>query len=177
MDTISHELLLSPPDPVKKKYRILIDDIDREITRITTPPLGLNITCKPGCFDCCIHFSVFAVEAALLLDQLKEEKVVLTENHDFCLLLKNKRCSLYDVRPIICRTQGVPLGYIDELTGSVEISACHHNFSEEYQFIQEEVLFMDSYNRRLFELNRDYCTYCGLEPYTRIPLSSFVSDE
>lgn len=163
-----------PGDTIRQEYLNLVRDIDIEINRLSISGLQEVIQCKPGCYDCCINFSVFAVEAALIAEQLEDHKVQIETGADFCGLLKGTHCSVYPYRPIICRTQGLPLGYIDEESGMVEISACNLNFAEDYQFKEDEVLFMDDFNACLLEINRKYCKSIAVEPLLRIALKELV---
>lgn len=168
--------LVPPENRVRQGYLQLVAEIDREIKRITQSYPTDFLQCKPGCYECCINFSVFPLEAALINEKLKVESVDVESKEDFCRLLKNRQCRVYEVRPIICRTQGIPLGYIDEESGIVEISACHLNYSEEYQFKNDEILFMDQFNNTLSELNHQYCRKLNHDPFKRIPLSALIEN-
>lgn len=109
-------------------------------------PQGMQ--CKNGCSQCCyVSLSVFNVEAQLIKDwftALKEsEKEVLREKwltpaqvkenffgepKESCPFLVNESCSIYEVRPIICRTQGLPLKFV--LEEEVAVDACPLNFED-----------------------------------------------
>ena len=167
--------LIPPSAIIRQKYLQLVAEIDSEIRRISSSYDSTFLQCKPGCYECCINFSVFSLEASLIIEQIKIESAIVESKDDLCRLLKNERCTIYKVRPIICRTQGIPLGYVDEDSGMVEISACHLNFADDYQFKEDEILFMDRFNSRLSELNHAYCNDFNLDPLTRIPLSSLIS--
>lgn len=167
---------LTPPEAfIRQKYLQLVGEIDSEIRRISSSYDPTFLQCKPGCYECCINFSVFSLEASLISEQIILVSTIVESREDLCRLLKNNRCTVYEVRPIICRTQGIPLGYIDEDSGMVEVSACHHNYAVDYQFKEDEILFMDRFNNRLTELNNAYCKSVNVDPYTRIPLSSLIS--
>lgn len=124
---------------------------------------------------CCMKFSVLPVEAALINETTRKVKLKQAGDDTNCVLLLKDRCSIYDIRPIICRTQGLPIAYIDEDAGSIEVSACQLNFVNDYQFSQEDLLFMDQFNQRLAELNLQYCNVAGLDPQKRIALADLVS--
>ncbi len=167
-------VLVPPEAAVQQKYLQLVAEIDKEIKRISSSYDAGFLQCRPGCYECCINFSVFPLEAALLHQQLEVESTSVKSKEEFCSLLKDERCSIYDVRPIICRTQGIPLGYVDVESGMVEVSACNLNFVEDYRFKDDEILYMDQFNSRLSELNHQYCRSMDLDPYKRIPLSSLI---
>jgi Fe-S-cluster containining protein len=94
----------------------------------------------------------------------------LAEGDDRCPLLMDALCSVYGARPVICRTQGLPLAYVDAERETIEVSACPLNFPDEYAFTQENLLFLDGFNLRLSELNVTWCREKGLDPERRLPL-------
>lgn len=160
-----------------RDYQQLLANLDAEIARIGelhTPALS----CGPGCASCCQSFSVLPLEAACLRETLvalppaSQARLArnLAAGDKRCPLLINELCSIYAARPVICRTQGLPLAYVDEEREAIEVSACPLNFPAEYPFAPESLLFMDKFNERLFELNRTWCRKHGLAPDRRIPL-------
>ena len=128
--------------------------------------------CRPGCSACCIEFAVLPLEAALLQAVLREKMrpAARSLQGNCCLLLANGHCSVYERRPILCRTQGLALAYIDA-DQNIEVSACPINFPEEFSFEQDDLLFMDGFNDRLAVLNLQYCRQAGLQPDCRISLA------
>ncbi len=79
-----------------------------------------EMKCKEGCSKCCYtDISVFEVEAKRieewLQSQSEEKQVELKElwkspvEKGACSFLYNDSCSIYEARPVICRTQGAPL--------------------------------------------------------------------
>ena len=76
--------------------------------------------CKRGCSDCCQDdLTVFSIEAQRIEDFLSES----AHRQDFtihpagsCAFLHptHKTCQVYEVRPYVCRTQGLPLRFIEE---------------------------------------------------------------
>lgn len=79
-----------------------------------------QMKCTEGCSKCCYtDISVFEVEAenikewfSNLSDDRKSEIKNLWQTpveSGACSFLVNDRCSIYEVRPVICRTQGAPL--------------------------------------------------------------------
>jgi Fe-S-cluster containining protein len=76
-----------------------------------------RMVCRRGCFACCVDdLSVFEVEA----DRIRAAAPrLLAEGtpHPIgaCAFLGSEgECRVYDVRPYVCRTQGLPLRWIDE---------------------------------------------------------------
>lgn len=95
-----------------------------------------DMLCKEGCDKCCYtSFSIHQWEADLIIEWFSSlsssDRLDLKQKwslplisgtdpsgstRDACPFLIEKRCSIYPVRPIICRTQGLPLlieGHVD----------------------------------------------------------------
>jgi Fe-S-cluster containining protein len=158
-------------------YHQLIAALDAEIARIGKLHAEV-LSCGPGCSSCCLAFSVLPIEAACVrkaiasLDTASRERIGrnLAEGDACCPLLIDDLCSIYAARPVICRTQGLPLAYVDEEREAIEVSACGLNFPEDHGFVPEELLFMDQFNLRLAELNQAWCCKRNLDPTKRLPL-------
>lgn len=78
---------------------------------------GERVTCRAGCSGCCSDgLTVFAVEAELIARR-HPELLATAEPHaeGACAFLDAAgRCRVYASRPYVCRTQGLPLRWIDE---------------------------------------------------------------
>lgn len=167
-------------DSEKKNYHCLIVRLEKEILRLAARH-GTVIQCRPGCSGCCTGFSVFPLEAALLQEAISAMsegvKGVTLRGRDSkkanvaCPFLANDLCVVYEARPVICRSHGLPLAYIDEEQGIIEVSACPINFGQEATFTEDDLLFLDQCNAELAELNAAYCRARGLSPHIRIPIS------
>jgi len=163
--------------PCTQDYHQLLAALDAEISRLWEIHAA-TLSCGPGCASCCLSFSVLPLEAAILREALASlppaGKTRLEHNlatgDERCPLLIDELCSIYATRPVICRTQGLPLAYVDEEREAIEVSACPLNFPADYAFAPENLLFMDGFNARLSELNRAWCSKHGLAPDRRIPL-------
>ncbi len=109
-----------------------VDQICREIETAFAP----SIACHAGCNGCCRHISLFPVEAAALTaavgslppDQASHvrARALGTSPDGPCPLLENGRCLLYEARPIICRTHGLPVLTLRE--GKKTVDFCPKNF-------------------------------------------------
>jgi Fe-S-cluster containining protein len=168
------EMLLNPNPAILEEYRELITDIESMMKAITAEHFSTVLQCRPGCSECCMQFSVLPLEAAILATELNLKGATRSGKSEKCLLLHDDLCTVYDLRPIICRTQGLALAYIDEEAGAIEVSACPLNFPDDYPFNHDNVLYMDQFNQRLAELNLRYCHEAGLNPETRIALADLV---
>lgn len=144
------------------KYKIMLNEIQKQTTNLEKMH-NKHLKCRIGCALCCIDFSVFPIEFYFILNELKKnnfepESDVNTEN-EICVFLKNSSCTIYQHRPIMCRTHGLPLLYSND-NGEFELSACELNFTEfDFDdFTDENTLPQDKYNSKLFLLNREFIT-------------------
>jgi Fe-S-cluster containining protein len=142
------------------KYKILLNEIQRQTT-ILENMHGKHMKCRNGCDLCCIDFNILPVEFYFILNELKKrdfkpESEMNTEN-EICVFLRNNSCTIYEQRPIMCRTHGLPLLYAND-DGEWELSACELNFTEfDFdEFTDENTLPQDKYNSKLFLLNREF---------------------
>ncbi len=114
-----------------------------------------HMSCRLGCSKCCyVELSIFQSEAYIILEwvnflsseekqnflnelnvpELQEQKNTLGKLNKPCAFLRNGKCTIYEVRPTICRTQGLPLQYkISDEKNQVQLAVdvCPLNFTEE----------------------------------------------
>lgn len=93
----------------------LQDEVSAAADRIAAGH-GERLQCARGCAGCCVDdLSVFAVEAQRIR---AEGEAVLREAPGpigACAFLDSAgACRIYVARPYVCRTQGLPLRWIDE---------------------------------------------------------------
>lgn len=170
--------IVPPSKNLRESYRKLVADIDAMVGKFTANRFQAILQCRPGCADCCMQFSVLPLEAAFIIEVLHAQTLNMPMRYagdKKCLLLLDNLCQVYDARPVICRTQGLALGYIDEDAGTIEVSACPLNFPEDYPLSHDDLLYMDQFNSRLAELNLQYCQDTGLDPEKRIPLGAVAA--
>jgi uncharacterized protein len=97
-------------------------DIDRVVHRLSVLH-GARLHCDKGCASCCADdLSVFAVEAELIESMhstlLKSE---LAGPIGGCAFLNSDlACRIYAERPFVCRSQGVPMRWVEEAPDDVE---------------------------------------------------------
>jgi hypothetical protein len=76
-----------------------------------------RLRCKRGCSGCCVDgLTVFEVEAALI-ESRHGALLAEAEPHPpgACAFLdEDGACRIYDERPYVCRTQGLPLRWLEE---------------------------------------------------------------
>ncbi len=124
-----------------------------------------KMVCKAGCSKCCyVDLSVFTVEANLIRDwfqsltsdrqnelrtlwrtELKDGENANGKKEKSCAFLKDEMCTIYEARPLICRTQGAPL-FFQELNS---FDVCPLNFSQSEIPPREDWLNVDRLNTLL----------------------------
>jgi uncharacterized protein len=112
---------------------------------------GDFIACRKGCSQCCILESIFPVEAYIISTSLKQadcrKLFTFPETQDKCVFLDMGLCSIYSMRPVICRTHGYPV-LID---GKADF--CPENFKDLASIDSEYILDLENINRVLASVN------------------------
>lgn len=118
-----------------KNYRDLVARVDALCGRIETE-FGSHLACRKGCDACCRHLSLFRVEGVALAEALGNcsagqaarirQRARQSTIDGPCPLLHGGVCLLYEARPIICRTHGLPL--LVRLNGKPKVDYCPENF-------------------------------------------------
>ncbi len=142
---------------VLKEYFFFRNELEAHCAELYT--LHDNyLNCKKGCDMCCENFGILPVEYEAIKQQVAEKLKLgqKTANPTDCPFLVNHSCIIYDGRPVICRTQGLPLLFMGE--DEWELSACELNFTrfDFENFDQENTFPMDRYNSRLFMINKRF---------------------
>ncbi|HKI88572.1 MAG TPA: YkgJ family cysteine cluster protein [Draconibacterium sp.] len=122
-----------------------------------------HLSCKSGCDLCCMDYNIFPVEFYSILDELQNRKFnpkplrKKEEESSSCVFLNNHKCTIYQSRPVICRTQGLPLLYTND-DDEWELSTCELNFInfDFGRFSEKNTFAQDKYNSKLFVLNRKF---------------------
>ena len=143
-----------------ENYLALKSRVD-ELCSSTARRFDAQISCRPGCDSCCRHLSVFAVEAAALHEAMRavaEADAALIRQAAAhatlqapCPLLRNGLCLLYQARPIICRTHGLPL--LISRDGESGVDFCPQNFRELSSIPGDAVIDLDRLNATLAAIN------------------------
>jgi uncharacterized protein len=135
-----------------------------------------SLSCRKGCDACCRHFSIFWVEAVSLAKYVANlprkqaaflrAKAQNLSGQDVCPLLENGVCTIYETRPIICRTHGLPI-----LTrGNTKhiIDFCPRNFTQVETIPGHLVIDLDQLTTTLVAINALFvsCYFNGDPPPT-----------
>jgi uncharacterized protein len=149
-----------------QQYFTLRDELDRHCAELSQLHESF-MKCKAGCDQCCMDFSILPVEYFAIKHQaetlLQKGETPLCEGG--CPFLVDHRCVIYPYRPFICRTQGLPLLFLND--EQWELSACELNF-EDFdfdEFSEENTLPLDHFNSRLFALNMRFIESLPGKPY------------
>jgi len=132
------------PDRIEqalRPWRQVADHADLFFARVVAAHRA-QMDCGPGCNDCCHPtLTVLPAEAlAVLLALSRAAPGVLRAldepSGERCCLLHptTGECAVYPLRPLICRTHGLPIRYADALWGAGEpesaVSCCPLNFEQ-----------------------------------------------
>lgn len=144
-----------------KNYLTLLRQIDGLSYNINASLAG-HIACHAGCADCCRHITLFPVEAFALASAMRklppEQSFRIREHaraaapESPCPLLYNELCLLYDARPVICRTHGMPLLMTGE-NGARQIDFCPLNFQGVESLPGQAIIDLDRLNETLATVN------------------------
>jgi Fe-S-cluster containining protein len=142
-------------------YYTLVAKVDELCSRIQSE-FAEQLSCHAGCSSCCRHITLAWVEAMALATALHRlppnevEAIQLRAQYAKpngpCPLLVDDHCVMYDFRPIICRTHGLPI-LTEELSDS-SIDCCPRNFQGSDQVPGTAVINLDRLNILLDSVNR-----------------------
>ena len=93
-----------------------------------------------------------------------------------CPMLVDEQCAIYQSRPLICRTQGLPL-LIEAEDGEQEVDFCPLNFSapDAVDDLEEEHLVpLDAINLQLAMVNLQACREKGIDPSARVKMADII---
>jgi uncharacterized protein len=119
-----------------------------------------NTKCKKGCADCCMNFGLLPIEFYTILDDLKRLNFSINKQAigDECIFLSDNQCTIYDFRPTICRSHGLPILDMDEEGEELQLSFCPLNFAlvDDDYFALETSFRQDFYNSKTYMLNQKF---------------------
>ncbi len=141
-------------------YYALLDKVD-DLCRKTIDKHRKDISCRPGCAACCRHLTIFPVEGFALAESLAELSPGEIESirnqarssapSDSCPLLADDRCLLYEARPIICRTHGLPILFSSG--EQQQVDCCPLNFQGVESLPGDAVIDLERVNSLLTAIN------------------------
>jgi Fe-S-cluster containining protein len=153
-------------DSAFSHYTQLIDKVD-QIFVATRTRYSAAFQCQSGCYGCCKSgLSVTNIEAARIIDWLRNHPDVLNklktgrellDDAGYCeFLSRDGGCLIYEVRPLICRSHGMPIAVFEE--GQELRDCCPLNFQnvDLNQIDRADVLSLDKVNTLLSLIDRSY---------------------
>ena len=147
-------------DALINEYKDLCRLTDERVQELERRLAGF-IHCKPGCHTCCTLTSVLPLEGLVIKKAVAtfDTRMLATVRQQaaasspYCPLLFDGLCLIYQNRPLICRSHGVPVAYIDYDRQALEVSACLLNFPADFAMQEAQLLYMDELNQWLHRLN------------------------
>jgi hypothetical protein len=159
------------------------------------------LKCQKGCDSCCVAgLSLLPVEALSVMEHVEKHglssNVGMRESH--CVFLDAEgSCAIYEARPVVCRTQGLPLllgpqSPEEPAPGSAEntselrivgesqgrkVVVCPLNFTgEEAAAAGDAVLDAGAISTLLFTVDQRFRQGLGMEPDAeRVPMADLVA--
>jgi len=135
--------------PSLKLYKGIIASLENYEARLYKS-YGDCIKCRKGCSSCCILESVFPVEAWNIYINFTGQPELfksLNKISEKCVFLKDDACSIYEFRPLICRSHGFPI-FVD---GKVDF--CPMNFENIECIDSGYILNLEALNQGLASAN------------------------
>ncbi|MBW6499055.1 MAG: YkgJ family cysteine cluster protein [Bacteroidales bacterium] len=161
---------MQSPEAINK-YLALREELDAHCERLYKFH-ALHLNCREGCDQCCMDFGIFPVEYLAIKEQAGSDlgKGQKPDSETACPFLVDHRCVIYHARPMICRTQGLPLLFMGE--DGWELSACELNFTafDFEKFTSKNTFPQDKYNSRLYLINKEFIESLPGKPYQPLEL-------
>jgi len=176
-------------------YELFVRRIDEHSERVTRR-YAEQFSCSAGCSSCCYRqLTVFPVEAERIRRWLDEQGGLASYEPDQALEVGNPalllaveepackfldgagRCRIYPVRPVICRTHGLPLA-IDDGEGALRGDVCPLNFAEGDGLgavSGDDFLSLEVVNTTLATLNARFVDGGDCEPGDRVALAELAA--
>jgi len=163
-------------------YRAFIDRVDQFCHKISSD-YASEIACKAGCSRCCLHISLSPIEAAVVAEALaalpRETQTLLAGRSQSpddgpCPLLVDDLCVIYQSRPLICRTHGLPL--LVESDGVKKVDFCNDNFQGLAALPGSAVINLETLNTALAGLNGRFAadSLQGADPCARVTIAEII---
>jgi hypothetical protein len=168
------ELPVKYSSPIVSKYLAIRKEADALCLKIEAVHKA-HIKCSPGCYECCMDFRIFPVEFYSILAEISGKRIEKKNEREKgdCVFLTGGLCTIYNARPLICRTHGLPLLHMDD--DEWQLSYCELNFAGGTvpEFTGTNTFPQDLYNSKLFLINAEFVASLKEKPYSEkelIPL-------
>ena len=140
---------------------------------------GKLIACGPGCAGCCRQvLELLPVEFYYLqatVRKLSLPRPAAAAAAEVCPLLEDGLCLLYDYRPVICHTHGMPL--LMEADGGQWVDCCPENFTSVRlrDLPGDSLLHLERVNLLLVSINHVFAAASGLDARQRLSMEHIFS--
>lgn len=163
-------------DPLRN-LRALRHKVDHHAARVERDQAP-HFACRRGCDGCCqTERTVSDVEYHALRDAIADlpesERSRLSTDTDHCSLLLDGACAVYEERPLICRSHGLPL----VMEGQLDV--CPLNFTDASleELPLDQVLNVDSVTAVLVAVNALYCKEQDGDPERRRAVGDLLNSD
>lgn len=166
-----------------RALRALHDEVDREAGRLAVLHAA-RLRCGRGCADCCLDdLSVTAIEA----ERIRSAHATLLRDGEphapgRCAFLDGEGgCRIYADRPLVCRTQGLPLRVIyesadEELVERRDICPLNLDGGPSLESLDEDALWLvGAHELRLAQIDADFASGSQDPDSGRVPLRSLFA--
>lgn len=145
------------------KLKLLYAEIDKRARRLEAIHAA-RLNCRRGCSNCCVDgITVFEVEAENIrqthAEFLTNEKT--NENGGCAFLNEQGECRIYESRPYVCRTQGLPLRWFDEIEDEIfefrDICPLNELGEPVEELNEEKCWTIGEFEARLADLQAEFC--------------------
>lgn len=175
-------------DPLFDEYRAARAKIDAAADEVFARRSD-DLACTRGCSSCCVEgLTVLSVEAYSIAAHAQEHGLASEPSPPpgGCAFLDEEgACTIYEARPVLCRTHGLPLRMPKGQDAPVEgarrplkvlgdVEVCSLNFQER-PFASEDVLDAERMAALLLVVEQRFRERAGLEgPLERVPLAALL---
>jgi Fe-S-cluster containining protein len=170
-------------EKIFRNYQALLNKVDKFSSQIIEK-YRKHISCGYGCSDCCqqklnllpLEYSFLREGFACLPESMKKgvrnRAAQGLGDYTSCLLLDQGACLLYERRPILCRTHGLPLFIMEE--DKARRDCCPKNFTSYCLELlhQTDFLHLERLNILLITVNRVFASRRGIEAGVRLALNN-----
>lgn len=193
---------LPPPPAEYAALRQRVDAFSDDVTRRR----AADLECRSGCAGCChVDLSVSAVEAAAIGDHFAQLspadrqslqatlrahllRAAALDSDPRCVMLRDDdTCAIYAARPLVCRSQGLPLLYPAEVIpeaarrGMAEdgraLTICPLNFTREgAPPARRDILDAERVDVLLSLITRQFAAAAGTSSTDRYALADLVKE-
>lgn len=166
-------------------FRVLASKVDAFFNRVESQHSN-DLACSSGCNDCChVRLTVTSVEAHIISDFWLQLPTAVKDNLEarardksdgLCVALGDDgRCTIYEARPLVCRSHGLPLRLRQEGRLPV-LDACFRNFTEKGPgaVAPDYVLDQQTLSTALLAIDAAYSRVLGKPPGERVDLAALM---